>query len=49
MQHVLTSAIAGADVATIPLHVLRQVLHHPLTNEGLDKFLEDWKKSGLSI
>ncbi len=48
-QHVLMSAMAGADVATIPLSTLKQLLHHPLTDKGLDKFLEDWNESGLSI
>jgi len=48
-QHVLMSARAGADVATIPLNIIKELLNHPLTDKGLDKFLEDWKKSGLSI
>jgi transaldolase len=48
-QHVLMSAMAGADVATIPLSALKQLINHPLTDKGLDKFLEDWNKSGLSI
>ena len=47
--HVLMSAMWGADVATIPLTIIKQLLHHPLTDKGLDKFLEDWNKSGLSI
>ena len=42
-QHVLMSAMAGADAATIPLNILKQLLYHPLTNQGLDKFLEDWR------
>lgn len=48
-NHVLMSAMCGADVATIPLSIIKQLLHHPLTDKGLDKFLEDWNKSGLSI
>ena len=48
-QHVLMSARAGADVATIPLNIIKELIHHPLTAKGLDKFLEDWNKSGLSI
>ena len=48
-QHVLISAMSGSDAVTIPLSVLKQLLHHPLTDKGLDKFLEDWKKSGLFI
>lgn len=48
-QHILMSAMAGADVATIPLGSIKQLLTHPLTDKGLEKFLEDWNKSGLSI
>lgn len=48
-QHVLTSAMYGADIATIPLNILKQLLQHPLTDKGLEKFLEDWNKSGLQI
>lgn len=42
--HVLESALSGADVATIPLKVFDQLVHHPLTDAGLAKFLEDAKK-----
>ena len=41
--HVLDAALAGADVATIPFSVFRQLVHHPLTDSGLARFLEDWK------
>lgn len=47
--HVLEAAKAGADVATMPPKVLRQLYKHPLTDIGLDNFLKDWEKSGLSI
>lgn len=40
-QHIIDSAIAGADIATIPYKVLMQSLEHPLTTAGLDKFLAD--------
>lgn len=43
--HVLEAAMAGADVATIPYGVLLQLIKHPLTDIGLDKFLADWRKS----
>ena len=43
-QHVVTAALAGADVATIPLKVVNQLLRHPLTDIGQEKFLADWKK-----
>ncbi len=47
--HVKTAAMAGADVATIPPAVLRNLTKHPLTDKGLDAFLADWKKTGQSI
>ncbi len=42
--HVLESARLGADVATVPLSVLKQLIKHPLTDIGLAKFLADWEK-----
>lgn len=41
-MHVLEAARLGADVATMPLNVIDQLLHHPLTDRGLEKFLADW-------
>ena len=43
--HVLQAALIGADVATMPLKVLEQLMHHPLTDSGLERFLADWKKN----
>jgi transaldolase len=43
-MHVLEAAKMGAHVATCPLQVLLQLTHHPLTDKGLAKFLEDWEK-----
>jgi transaldolase len=43
-MHVLEAAKLGADVATCPLKVLLQLAKHPLTDKGLEQFLEDWKK-----
>lgn len=45
-MHVLECAKAGADIATIPYKVLSQMLKHPLTDIGIEKFLEDYKKLG---
>lgn len=45
-MHIVDSALAGADVATIPFKVIQQLVKHPLTDKGLDAFLADWKKSG---
>lgn len=42
--HVLEAAMMGADVSTIPFSVIQQLAKHPLTDIGLKKFLEDWKK-----
>ncbi len=42
--HVVESALMGADVATIPLGVIKQLAKHPLTDIGLDKFMKDWEK-----
>lgn len=44
--HVLDAALMGADIATIPFKVMQQLIKHPLTDIGLNKFLEDWKKLG---
>ncbi len=40
--HVLQAALAGADVATVPFKIIRQMFQHPLTASGLDQFLKDW-------
>jgi transaldolase len=47
--HVLEAAKLGADVATLPPGVLRQLVKHPLTDRGIEGFLADWKKTGQSI
>ena len=47
--HVTGAALAGADVATMPLAVILQCLKHPLTDAGFKRFTDDWKASGLSI
>jgi len=47
--HVVEAAKLGAQVATIPPLVLRQMFAHPLTDKGLQAFLADWAKTGQSI
>ncbi len=42
--HVVEAAMAGAHIATMPPAVLRQMIKHPLTDLGLERFLLDWKK-----
>ncbi|HMS43061.1 MAG TPA: fructose-6-phosphate aldolase [Pyrinomonadaceae bacterium] len=43
-MHIVDCALAGADVATIPLKVIQQLAKHPLTDKGLESFLADWNK-----
>lgn len=47
--HVTAAAKLGADVATLPPSVLRQMFHHPLTEKGLAAFVADWRATGQSI
>lgn len=48
-NHVKQAALIGADVATIPPSVLKDLVKHPLTDKGLDSFLADWAKTGQKI
>lgn len=43
-QHVTEAALAGAHIATTPYKVLKQLFHHPLTDKGIEGFLNDWNK-----
>ena len=43
-SHVLEAALIGAHVATIPYKVIEQLVQHPLTDIGIERFLADWKK-----
>ena len=47
--HITDAAMMGAHVATIPPSVLKQLVHHPLTDKGLATFLADWQKTGQKI
>jgi transaldolase len=42
-MHIVEAAEAGADIATMPFSVFTQLVKHPLTDIGLEKFLQDWK------
>ncbi len=44
-RHVTDAALAGAHIATIPFKVLRQMVHHPLTDRGIEQFKADWAKA----
>lgn len=48
-QHVAQAAMAGADVATLPANVFRQMVKHPLTDIGLERFLADWNSYTESL
>ena len=43
-KHIIECVEVGADVATCPLSAIKGLLNHPLTDSGLKKFLEDYKK-----
>ncbi len=43
-MHVTEVALAGADIATIPYKVIKAMVKHPLTDGGIDRFLDDWNK-----
>jgi transaldolase len=42
-RHVTEAALAGSHIATVPIKVLRQMVHRPLTDTGIQKFREDWE------
>lgn len=42
--HILSAAKAGADIATVPLNVLKQAATHPLTESGIERFRADWRQ-----
>ncbi len=44
-KHMVDCAMAGADVATVPFSVIKQMMSHPLTDSGLEKFIADYKKA----
>jgi transaldolase len=45
-RHVIEAAMAGADIATVPLAVLEKCFDHPLTASGIKRFLADWEEYG---
>lgn len=44
-MHVIESAKLGVHIATIPYNIIKQMIKHPLTDAGIEKFINDWKKS----
>lgn len=47
--HVARAALAGADCATMPYKVFKQLVSHPLTDQGMEKFLADWKAAEAAV
>jgi len=43
-RHFTEAALAGAHIATVPMAVLEKLIVHPLTDQGIERFLADWKK-----
>jgi transaldolase len=43
--HVTEAALAGADIATVPYGVIKQLINHPLTDQGIEKFERDWQEA----
>lgn len=48
-NHLSQAAMAGADIATIPYQVLMDSLKHPLTDQGIEKFLKDWEGASKNL
>lgn len=44
-MHVVESAKLGAHIATVPYSVIKQMVKHPLTDAGIEKFMQDWKQA----
>ena len=49
VSHVREAALAGADIATIPVEIFKKLMDHPLTDKGLAAFIADAKKAHVTI
>ncbi|HEY3251224.1 MAG TPA: fructose-6-phosphate aldolase [Ignavibacteria bacterium] len=47
--HFVESCMLGADICTMPYKVITELIKHPLTDIGLERFISDWKKSGITF
>ncbi|CEI72231.1 MULTISPECIES: fructose-6-phosphate aldolase [Romboutsia] len=47
--HVSQAARLGADIATVPLKVIKQMTKHPLTDKGIESFIKDWEGASLKL
>lgn len=45
--HVIEAALNGAHIATVPFNVIKQLVQHPLTDKGIEQFLDDWRRANL--
>ena len=48
-MHIIAAAKAGADIITLPFHVIDLMIKHPLTDLGITRFIEDWKKANIGF
>lgn len=48
-MHLVQCALIGADVSTVPFKVIQQMMKHPLTDSGLERFLADWDKGQAAL
>lgn len=46
-EHVRIAALQGAHISTVPFSILKQLFKHPLTDLGIERFLDDYKKAGI--
>ncbi|WP_123054763.1 fructose-6-phosphate aldolase [Clostridium sp. JN-1] len=44
-MHVVNAAACGAHIATVPYKIIKQLIKHPLTDQGIEKFMKDWKEA----
>ena len=44
-MHVTDAAVAGSHIATVPFKVIKQMIKHPLTDSGIERFMQDWKET----
>jgi transaldolase len=47
--HVIEAAQYGSDIATLPFKIIQQMIHHPLTDVGIKKFMDDWDQSKANL
>ena len=48
-DHVMSASLAGADIITVTPDIIKKMINHPLTDQGIELFLSDWQKSGKNL